>query len=157
MIEHIPRWTHASIKDYLKKNWGGAPLFVEGEDDNKPPDPFYIELRIDGPVLKAHGSKGEYIGEIEINLIITIKKDEKYVHLLQDKMGLAVQLLNRCIPVRKIGRTTDAPDIDDGSVVAYLQLNPDEQIDVSNFGQVDPILRVQQASVEAHYRMQLNL
>lgn len=157
MKEHIARWTHASIKDFIKKNWSGAPLLVEGEDDRKPDTPFFVELRIDGPVIKAHGTKGEYIGEVEINLTITVKKDEKYVHLIQDKIGLAYNILDQCMPIKKIGNALNTPDIDDGSFVTVLQLQPDTVVDISNFGQVDPVLRVQQASVEAHYRMQLTL
>lgn len=153
MIEHVPRWTHASIKDWIKKKFSGMPLIVEGEDDKRPDHPFFGELRIDGPVVMSNGSKGEYLGMVEINMLITVKKDEKYVHILQDKIGLCLKVLNQCIPIRRIGSLDTT--IDNGVDVAVLQLVPDSKLDVSNFGQVDPVVRIQQASVEAHYRMQL--
>jgi hypothetical protein len=153
VLEHIPRWTHASIKDYIKKNLTGMPLFVEGEDDRNPDHPFFGEIRIDGPILQPYGTKGEWYGEVEININLTVKKDEKYVHVIQDKMGLAVKVLANCIPIRRIGSTDTA--VDTGVFVAHLQMLPDDNIEVNNFGQVDPTLRIQQASVEAHYRMQL--
>jgi hypothetical protein len=152
MIEHITRWTHASIKDFIKKNFSGIPLIVEGEDDKRPDLPFFCELRIDGPTLTEHGTRGEFIGLVEINVIITVKKDEKYVHIIQDKIGLVSKVLNQCIPIKRIG---SEESIDDGSFVTTLQLAVGEPIDVSNFGQIDSTVRVQQASVEANYRMQL--
>lgn len=152
MIEHITRWTHASVKDFIKKNLSGMPIFVEGENDKDSQHPFYCEIRIDGPTMSPHGSKGEWLGEVEININLTAKKDEKYVHIIQDKIGLAIKVLNNCIPIKKVG---SPQPIDDGSFVTHLQLIPEDDIEVNNFGQVDPTLRIQQASVEAHYRMQL--
>lgn len=152
-IEMIPRWSHASVKDFIKRVFSGMPILVEGEDDRNSDKPFYCELRIDGPIMTEHGTKGEWLGQVQVNILITVKKDEKYVHILQDKIGLAVKVLNNCIPVKRIGSLETT--IDDGSLVTVLQLDPDTTIDVSNFGQVDPSTRVQQASVEAHYRMQL--
>jgi hypothetical protein len=154
MIEHLPRWTHASIKDKIKRNFSGCPIFIEGENDRKPEADFWIELRIDGPVIRPVGTNSEYRGEVQVNMVLTVNKDEKYVHILQDKVGLAIKVLNQCFEIKKVGSTDP---VDDGSSVTVLQLMPDQDIDFSNFGQVDPTVRVQQASVEAHYRFLLEL
>lgn len=153
MREHIPRWTHASIRDYIKTAFAGVPILVEGENDKKPSSEFFIELRIDGPNMTNIGTKVEYMGMVEVNLLLTVNKNEKYVNTLQDKIGLCFKHLDKCIPIRKIGSTQD---VDDGSFVSVLQLL-DEDIEINVFGQVDPTVAIQQASVEAHYRFQITL
>lgn len=153
---HLPRWVHASIKDYIKKNYAGGPIQFEGEDDRNSEVPFWTEVRIDGPSLVTLGTRGEYLGVVEVNLLITCKKDEKYVHLFQDKIGAGLEILKaRCIPIRKIGSADTS--IDDGTNFTFLQLLDDEPMPVNNFGQIDKTLRQQQASLEAHYKMQLEL
>ncbi len=154
--EHLPRWTHASIKEYFKRNHSGSPIYFEGEDDRKSDESFWMEVRIDGPSLIPLGTRNEYMGVVEINIMISCKKDEKYVHRFQDVIGLALKLLSaKCISIKKIGNS--ALSIDDGTNFSFLQLLDDEPMPVNNFGQVDTTLRLQQASVEAHYKMQIEL
>jgi hypothetical protein len=154
-LEHIPRWTHASIKDTFKRRFSGSPIYFEGENDPNSKEPFYIEVRIDGPTIIPLGTKSEYMGVVEINLLITAKKDQRLVHIIQDKIGLGLKLLKECILVRKLG--SEDTNIDDGSSVTVLQPMPDEALAVALFGQVDPATQVQQASVEGHFRMQLEV
>lgn len=145
MIEHLPRWVHASIRDYLKKQWT-HPLIVEGEDNRKSKDPLYAELRIDGPVLVQFGTKGIYKLMVEINFMVTAQKDQKYVNGFQDLLGVALKALNQCIPIRKVG--SEKPD-DDGSFVCNLLV--EDELDLSNFGQVEVTVQTQQGTVEAAY------
>lgn len=154
MLEHLPRWVHASIKQFIKENFSGSPIYFEGENDRNSSEPFYVEVRIDGPAIIPIGTRGEYLGVVEINLFLTVKKDVKYVHTMQDKMGLAMAVMSRCIPIKKIGSTQS---VDDGSQFTVLQIDDTDPIDIRNLGQVDPSLQIQQASVESHYRMQLEI
>jgi hypothetical protein len=54
----------------------------------------------------------------------------------------------------------DGPDDNPAVMVGVLQIRNDgfngEQLKVSAFGQVDPIVRVQQATIEANYRMNIS-
>lgn len=145
MIEHLPRWVHASIKDYLKKQWI-HPLIVEGEDNRNSKAPIYAELRIDGPVLRSFGTKGNYKLMVEINFAVTAQKDQKYVHGFQDLLGKALKVLNQCIPIRKVG--SEMPE-DNGDFVTTLQI--EEDLDLTNFGQVEVTVQTQQGTVEAAY------
>lgn len=151
MIEHVPRWFHASIKDYLKKKWT-HPLIVEGEDNRKSEWPVYAELRIDGPVLQNFGTAGIYKVQVEVNLMVTAQKDQKYVHGFQDMLGEALKALKQCIPIRKIGSTKTE---DDKSFLCVLQ--PEDELDLSNFGQVEVTVQTQQGTVECAYTAILEL
>jgi hypothetical protein len=153
MRRHIPRWVHASIKNYIKGAFQNVPIFIEGETDKKPDAPFFIELRIDGPSMDRSGTRSEYWGDVQINLLITCNKDEKYVNILQDKMGLCWEALDNCIPIKRAG---SRDPIDNLSAVTVLQLI-DHPFEINNFGQVDQNIRIQQAAVEAHYRFQITL
>lgn len=155
MKRHLTRWVHASVKDYIKTKFAGTPLVVEGENDKKPDAPFFIELRIDGPNMVKIGTRTEYMGMVEVNLLLTVNKDEKYAHILQDKIGLCWEALEACIPIKRVGSTDTA--VDTGAIVSVLQLIDEDAIEINNFGQVDPNIRIQQASVEGHYRFQLEL
>lgn len=151
MVEHVPRWFHASIKDYLKKQWR-YPLIVEGEDNRDSKKPVYAELRIDGPILQQFGTAGIYKVMVEVNFMVTAQKDQKYVHAFQDVLGEAVKALKQCIPIRKIGSTK--PE-DDKSYLCSLQ--PEDDIDTSSFGQVDVAVQTQQGTVECAYTAILEL
>lgn len=146
MIENIPRWVHASVKDCLKNKWT-HPLIVEGEDDRKSDVPVYAELRIDGPILESFGTRGHKKVLVDVNFLVTAQKDQKYVHAFQDAIGQAMKVLDDCIPVKRIGNKKFPQD--DTSFVFTLQLIGD--IDVSNFGQVDVTVKAQQASIAATY------
>lgn len=146
MIENIPRWVHASVKDCLKSKWT-HPLIVEGEDDRKSDVPVYAELRIDGPIVEPFGTFNHKKVTVDINFLVTAQKDQKYVHAFQDLIGVAVKILNECIPVKRIGNAKFSQDT--GDFVFTLQLIDD--IDVSNFGQVDVTVKAQQASIGATY------
>lgn len=151
MIENIPRWVHASIKDYIKTNGFTFPLLVEGEDEKRSKDASYAELRIDGPIVTAFGTAGNYRLDVKINMLITAQKDMKAVHLFQDTVGHCLKAMNGCIPIKRMGNTSD----DDKSYVCSLQL--EDTIDISNFGQIDITIKTQQASLDAAYRAVLEI
>lgn len=148
MKKDFPRWTHASVKDFIKSQWSASPLIVEGENDRNSKEPNYAELRINGPVLVPNGGQGQYKLLVTVNILITSQKDAKYVHWFQDLIGTAMAVLSQCIPLRKIGGGNKHPE-DDSSYIETLQLT--DQVDVDNFGQIDVTIQTQQASVEANY------
>lgn len=141
----IVRWIYASVKEHIKKNYSGPTLFVEGEDHKNTEIPNYVELRLDGPVLTKIGAQYEYKATIEVNMLATIKSNIAYVHEIQDAMGECLQALPECI---KIIRTGSERPQDDGTFVDYIQAS---RVDISNFGQVDPNMKIQQASIETTY------
>ena len=154
LLQNFPRWAHASIKNYFKKNLSGVNLRCEGEEDRDPDEPFFAELRIDGPTLDREGTLGEYQGVVEVNILLTVQRNEKYVHTFQDKIGLCLAVMENCIPVFRIGSPNNPPD--DGERIGFFQRN-ETPIDLNNFGQIDKSVRTQQGSVEAHYRIKLEI
>jgi hypothetical protein len=113
----------------------------------------FIELRVDGPDLTMQG-KGFWRTYIEVNILIQSVDDNKDGHKLQKSIGIVSNTFTN-IPVYRYGDTDD----DDDSYLGCLQLISNDvngqDIQVRNFGEVNAAVRVQQATVEGHYRMTL--
>lgn len=154
-LSSIVRWTHASIKDTIKSKWSGCVLQCEGEEDRNPSEPSFAELRIEGPTLTREGTLGEYQGVVAVSILLTVQRDAKYVHVMQDKIGICLAVFDTCIPVKRIGKVD--PVLDTGAVIGFLQLVPEYPMRVSNFGQIDKSTLTQQATVEAHYRFKMEI
>lgn len=155
LMQNLPRWVHASIKKYFKANLSGVELRCEGEEERNPEAPFFAELRIDGPTVYTAGTLGEYQGLVEVNILLTVQRNMKYVHEFQDKIGLCLAVMENCIPVLRIGSPNNPPDT--GTSVGFLQRDNDNPIELNNFGQIDKAVQTQQGSVEAHYKIKLEI
>jgi hypothetical protein len=71
-------------------------------------------------------------------------------HRVYRNVGRAVAAFTDNIAIFKLG--TD-PVIDDGTQLVCMSIMRDKlnELRVNHFGQIDPITRIQQATVEAHY------
>ena len=147
MNPNIARWCKSSIVKHFSDRITSTSLYVEGQDrsilDGKSQ---YIELRIDGPVIKQP-SKNHFILSVEINCLITLIGQDGNVYTVDDLIGKAVSAFTNNIPVYKY----PIP----GDYLGCFVLDSDG-IFPANFGTVDPDAKMTQVSVEGHYKMILD-
>lgn len=152
MKKHWPRWVFASFSKHFAAHFAGqsppVPLFVEGDDRNTAKIKDFAEFRLDGPRIRKL-SKGYYRLFVPVNILITSGMDDQTVYRLQTTMGIALSGFAESISVFKLGAGPD----DDQSLLVCMNLLNDKinELKESHFGQVDAIVRIQQASVEGHY------
>jgi len=153
MNHNWPRWIFASICKHFSTQCPTLKLQVEGMPLDTRMAKDFIELRVDGPDLTMQG-KGFWRTYIEVNILIQSVDDNKDGHKLQKSIGIVSNTFTN-IPVYRYGDTDD----DDDSYLGCLQLISNDvngqDIQVRNFGEVNAAVRVQQATVEGHYRMTL--
>lgn len=140
------RWSKASlIKHFRDTVSTSAYLHVEGEDRSKLKGKVtYGELRIDGPVIKQPSSN-LYILAVEINILISSFGQNGNFYSLDDLVGVFSAAFTNNIGVYKL------PEND---FVGCYTLDRDG-IFPAIFGTVDADAKLQQATVEGHYQMQL--
>lgn len=148
MIPHnLPRWIFASICNHFENARGNIPMFIEGQTVNTPVSyPEYFELRIDGPHFKAH-SKNEYTVTSDINILCSAIIDSDS-HRIQRLAGSIVSFCTT-IGIFRYGNGSD----DDESQIDCMQ--PDEDIKVLHFGQIQTAVPLLQAAVHVKYSANL--
>lgn len=119
-------------------------IYFEGDAATKAKNANRIEVRIDMPLVKKTTAKELKI-KVEVNiLVITFDdKDDNFAH--ERDIGVAAQLLVDDIAVSQLGSKDST-----GAFVGCLQLN-DDGVQIQNFGLVDPSLKMQRATAEAHF------
>jgi hypothetical protein len=147
------RWCFAAASKYFENNKAGRTLIFEGDDygdDISQKD--RAEFRMDGPDV-TELSRGFYRLDFEINLAVSCVRDDIDTHKIHRETGFYASLF-KDIPVYKFGDTAD----DDPNVyVGCLNLRQeyDQKIFITHLGQIEESTRVLQATIEAHYRIQL--
>ena len=147
------RWILASISKHIDARKEGLNLFIEGQHRKTEGETSYLELRYQGPNL-AEVSKGYWQVNVSVNmLIVTIMDDENW-HDHVTNVGIA-QAAFTTIFVYKYGSKAG----DDSSLLGCLKLVDAgrEPIETSNFGQIDPNVKVQETTVEGHYELELSV
>jgi hypothetical protein len=148
----MDRWIFASVSKHFDGHKGTMNLYIEGMHRDTHKLESCIELRSDGPYY-TEISKAYWKAYIEVNVLVQAAKNNQNFHTMRQLTGNVMAIFEACIPVYRYG---DGPD-DDQSYVGALQ-RLDEQagrnnIQVSQFGQIDPVNQLEQAVVEAHYVM----
>lgn len=151
---NLDRWIFASISKHFNDHKGARTLYVEGMIRDTRLLQDFIELRVDGPYY-TEVSKKYWKLYIEINVLCQSTKDSKNFHKMRQLTGEVFKMFEPCISVYKYGTGIE----DDQSFVGILQRMDEEasrnNIQVSQFGQVDPVNQLEQSTVEAHYNMLL--
>ena len=159
-FEKVPRWINASInkhflgfrdiikQDQIVKIVSEVPLFIEGTDRQTSNLEDFAELRINGPLIKEC-SKGYFDVDVMVNVIIQSKMNNEDIYKHQRDIGTLLKAFTDHIDVFKYG--------DDSSFFGCLVMRTDQsqKIDITNFGQIDPAIRLLQSVVAAEYRMNL--
>lgn len=150
---NMDRWIFASVSKHFDDRKSPYALYIEGmhRDTNKLEE--FLELRIDGP-LYTEVSHGYWKIYMEINMLAQCCKNNQNFHRMRQMTGNIMYMFEPCINVYRYG-PNDLPD--DQSYVGVLQRLDQEEgrnnMQVSHFGQVDPVNQLEQATVEAHYVM----
>ena len=157
MDKNWPRWIFASITKHFS-DVISLPLFVEGMDRQTKDLKHFAEIRIDGP--ETNELSADYWRlYVEINVLIQTIMDDENLHRHWDNIGDVNMAFWNCISVYK--HADKDGQNGDGSKLGCFKLVTDrydrENIDTSNFGQIDKSVKLQQATVEAHYEMFLSV
>jgi len=156
MNANWPRWIFASVSKHLNAAVTTAfPMYIEGQNRNTRDLQNFFEFRMDGPTFKSL-TKGSYEAYIEVNLLVQAVLNDKDYHKIHNYVGLCATYLDGTLPIfiYKLGDGVS----DDQSFIGCLDLlsgSGGERLVVAHFGIVDPKTRLVQASVEAHYRIDL--
>jgi hypothetical protein len=153
--ENWARWILASVSTYFDANRGGLPMFIEGQERDTKDEKSLIELRIDGPWYTER-TKGDWRVYVEINVLVQTTMLVRDFHNHHRNMGIVAAAYGDI----QIFRCGDGPD-DDDSLLGCLKLMQNdrkrERVVTSNFGQIEPHIRVQQATLEGHFEMFLTV
>jgi len=147
---HWARWIFASVSKHFDDRKELLPLYIEGQHRATTKPQEYLELRMDGPKWNE-ASKGYFIGDVQINILITSALTEEDYHRPYRAAG---QVQEACTQTIEVFRFGDGPE-DDQSHLGCLQLKQDRAgqdfIELNWFGIIDTNDALVQATVEAHY------
>jgi len=149
------KWIVASVIKHFKAILDAASVdnFIEGTSTRDLTKAEYVEIRVDGPYSDER-TKNDFKLTLEVNLLIqTIITPSINIYRHAELQGLCMQSMVT-IPVYKLGNEV----ADDKSQLGCLELNTDEPRDhvmSHNFGQIETDIKLQQATVEGHYKIEL--
>ena len=141
------RWIFASITKHFNDNRQGLVLHIEGTHRDTNTETDLCELRIDGPWFNEV-SKDYWIIRLEVNILVQVTMNDSNFHKIHTNVGIMASAFTD-IEVKKYG--------DDDSLLFCLQLEQkprnrsNDAIIISHFGQLDPNIKIQQATIEGHY------
>ncbi len=149
------KWITASIIDHFKTTLvaNGLSVFVEGSHTRDLTNTEYVEIRVNGPVSDEH-TKDDFSLKMHVNLLIQVIIDPTVnLYRNEEVKGYCVAAMVT-IPVYKYGSAAG----DDQSHIGCLTIvseKPRERIQVDDFGQVETDIPLRQATVGAHYKIEL--
>jgi hypothetical protein len=161
------RYVFASIALVLKgiATDNGLPVLVEHLDERS--EAFIsssdqVEIRITGPFI-SEPSKGYFCIEVAVNVLLKSRYDgeRKNAYTILKAAGLYQEAMSGEIPVWNYGgEAGDYQDDDPSSQVFLGCLRPkagrNEATRVFNFGQADPVEKVKESVVDAHFVMEIS-
>lgn len=148
-FENLPRWIYASASKAISSNADSAITFFEGTDKDTEPQEG-AEFRFDGPRL-TEWSKGYFEVWVSINILVQTAMNDEDFHQKYRVIGKIINALRQSFSVFRFGDGVD----DDDTLVGCMMLIQDKnnRLQVNHFGQISPSLRLEHATVEAHYHM----
>jgi len=147
---NMDRWVFASVSKHFDDLKGSITLYIEGMHRDTRKLEEFIELRVDGPTY-TEISKKYWKLYIEINVLLQCAKNNQNFHRMRQLSGNVMEMFKPCITVYRYGD-------DDSLVGTFVRMDQEanrNNMQVSHFGQVDPVNQLEQATVESHYVMHL--
>lgn len=142
MDSNIFRYIKASIVKHVDANRDGIKLSVDGQKRSTKSTETYMNLRIDN-FDYVDESSGGYKCTLTVSINIVHCMNDNNIYDIFDAIGTVTDALNQSIHVYKYGG--------DSSHFGCLRLvNP---IRTVNYGQLNPSQEIQQAVIEADYKM----
>ena len=157
LLLHLPRWLMASTHTHFETKIPQDKLKLFPEMYSKSALERglrdFAEFRFDGPLIRPQ-TKNHGKAYFEINLLIQSTMRDSDFHVPQVDIGLVLPAFT-AIPIYKYG---NGPD-DDQSQIGCAKITRQgrtTEITVAQFGEIDPQLKLFQATVEAAYILDLN-
>lgn len=154
MVQHWNRWLFASVSRHFSDHRQTLPIFIEGQHRDTRNERDFMELRMDGPQY-TELTKGNWHLYLEVNVLVQSIMDDVNYHRVERGIGIAVQAFTDIL-VYKYGNQVE----DTGDFLGCLKLIQDvrsrERIQVYRFGQIEEGVKLEQASIEGHYEMNLD-
>ena len=154
MNSNWPRWIFASVTNHFSST--GYKTFVEGEPRDTWEEKDFIEVRMDGPYF-VQLDPVMWDAMIEVNILVQNAMDFSNLHKIHTMCGVVASTFATTIQIFKYGTGI----LDDQSLLGCLQLLQDKSnrqlLIISHFGQVAPDKLLQQATVEGHFKITLNV
>lgn len=158
-LTDISKWLYNSVCEHFstKVHSEVFPMHIQGQDieqDEKRKKDFF-EIRTDGPHL-SRLSPTRFDLEYQVNTLIHSTLDDKSFDRPYVDMGKVLPAF-LSIPIYKYG---GGPQDDDETLIGCLRVTKQgrkDAIRVSQFGVIDVSLGLIQATVEAHYHLEIDL
>lgn len=148
------RWVHASfVKHFHTSLSGVAYAHAEGQRRQTEGKQQWFEIRVDGPFTDEQAHK-QFLLEVEVNILCCYLGEDN-IYGLDLLTGAAANTFTYCVPCLKLGGEAG----DDSSVVGYFTLIPrkKEKVEIVKFGKIRHDSDLYQATVEGHYKMELEI
>jgi len=149
------RWIFASICQHFDDNKGTLPLYIEGQYISTPRPNNFMELRIDGPYY-THVNKKDWKVYLEVNVLLQSSINDADFHNQQRYLGL-ISTIFSCIKLYKYGTGAMDDDSQFGCLFLLQDTQARERLQISNFGRVDVGSKLEQATIEGHYKTNLTV
>lgn len=130
-------------------------MFIEGLTRTVDGKEVFIEFRMDGPNIREP-SRNYFVFDITINICIQVAENAYNAHDFMRAYGWVQSMFRGCIPVHKEG---NGPQDDPNFLLGTLILKNSREIDLLKglqLGQIDPVMKLMQGTVEARYRMEFS-
>lgn len=147
-IYDLVRWLFSSISKHFDDFKGSIPFYLEGQERESEKDSDSVELRINGPFVN-NPSKGYWKIDIDVNLLVTSTIDDQDLYKIYKIIDQFLEGFTDIISIYKYGNGDDLL----GCLV--MRTDIEDAIIISNFGRVDPTLRILQSTINAIYSMEI--
>ncbi len=154
---HWGMWVVASLVEHFKQgDLNNVKLYLEGQARTSPASLVklhneWLELRVDGPTWNFHAD--DCFARFEINISVMVGKTDKNLWRCRELCGYCEELFADPIQIYKYGPQTDPEN--DKSLFDCLRRRSfrgtDNEIVTAYFGELDPKVPIEQATVESHY------
>ena len=148
-----PKWLKASIYKHFDARKGTYTLSFEGQLPKATSGlEAWAELRVDGPYCQEI-SKDYWELYVEVNALISAHKSPDNLYAFDEMIGQFLSAFTSSIDVLKYGNGVGDNEAQLGCLAMLVGTR--QQLQVSQFGQIEADSDLQQAVVEAHYQMHL--
>lgn len=139
------KWLSRAVNTYVDENRQDTQMYAEGEIIDMAKAQEWVEVRLTGPRYKQLSNNVEHY-ELDVNLMISVKLDQKNLYRPQELSGYFASKLQAAIPVFN----------DSNQPIGCLTLRDDVNpaIDVIQWGVIDATTNVFQITIDGFYQME---